>query len=85
MRLIALAWTGLVTLSAFARIVPQKDPLNGVLDAQLVVIVRPCPSDNPRKLFRIDKVLLGDAKPDDVLDLGDFQLSRRTVSRPSGC
>ena len=38
MRLIAALFASLVTLSAFARIVPNQDPLNGVLDAELVVI-----------------------------------------------
>jgi hypothetical protein len=38
------------TLGAFARIVPNKDPRNGVLDAELVVIAGPSLSGKPRNL-----------------------------------
>lgn len=58
--------------TGFARIVPVKNPLDGVLDAQLVLIVRKGP--NPR-LFRVDQVFWGDAKPGDLIDLGEFRLA----------
>ncbi len=71
--LLAIFSMGLGTLTAFARIVPAKDPLNGVLDAELVVIVRRSPVENS-KLFTIEEVFLGDAKKGDSIDLGDFKL-----------
>jgi hypothetical protein len=74
MRLIAALFTGLVTLSAFARIVPNKDPLNGVLDAELVVIAGPSLSGKPG-IFRTEEVFLGDLHAGDSIDLGDFKLS----------
>jgi hypothetical protein len=43
MRLIAILCMACLTVSAFAKLVARKDPLNGVLDAQLVVIVEPSP------------------------------------------
>ena len=64
----------LVTLSAFGRLVPLKDPADGVLDAELVVIVQRSPIGKPG-LFRILEVFLGDKKRDDSIDLGDFTLS----------
>ncbi len=57
--------------TGFARIVPVKNPLDGVLDAQLVLIVRKGPN---ARLFRVDQVFWGDAKPRDLIDLGEFQL-----------
>jgi hypothetical protein len=74
MRLLLHMCTGLVTLSAFARIVPSKDPLDGVLDAQLVIIARHSPVENS-KLFTIEEVFLGIGKKGDSIDLGDFTLS----------
>ena len=74
MRLIAALFASLVTLSAFARIVPIKDPLDGVLDAELVVIARPSLSGKPG-IFRIEKVFLGELHAGDSIDLGDFKLS----------
>jgi hypothetical protein len=74
MRLIAVLFASLVTLSAFARIVPNKDPLNGVLDAELVVIAGPSPSGKPG-FFRIEEVFLGELHGGDSIDLGDFKLS----------
>ncbi|MCU1284810.1 MAG: hypothetical protein JWO13_1160 [Acidobacteriales bacterium] len=65
---------GLVALSASAKLVPGKDPLDGVLSAQLVVIVRPghTQTANP---FIIEEVFLGNAKPGETVDLGEFQLA----------
>jgi len=74
MRLIAALFASLVSLSAFARLVPNKDPLDGVLDAELVVIVAPSLSGKPG-LFRIREVFLGDLDVGDSIDLGDFKLS----------
>lgn len=74
MRLIAALFASLVTLSAFARIVPNKDPLNGVLDAELVVIAGPSLSGKPG-IFRIGEVFLGELHAGDSIDLGDFKLS----------
>jgi hypothetical protein len=74
MRLIAALFASLVTLSAFARIVPNKDPLNGVLDAELVVIAGPSLGGKPG-IFRIEEVFLGDLHAGDSIDLGDFKLS----------
>lgn len=79
--LLAIFYMGLVTLTAFARIVPSKDPLNGVLDAQLVVIVRRSPVENS-KLFTVEEVFLGEAKRGDPIDLGDFKLSIVQESGP---
>ncbi len=80
MRLAVIVCTSLLTLSAFARIVPHKDPLDGVLDAQFVVIVRQSPVKNSKQ-FTIDEVFLGDARKGDSIDLGDFKLS---IERESG-
>jgi hypothetical protein len=74
MRLIAALFLSFVALSAFARIVPNKDPLNGVLDAELVVIAGPSLSGKPG-IFRIEDVFLGDLHAGDSIDLGDFKLS----------
>jgi hypothetical protein len=51
-----------------------KDPLNGVLDAELVVIAGPSLSGKPG-IFRIEDVFLGDLHAGDSIDLGDFKLS----------
>jgi hypothetical protein len=72
--LLAAVCMGLGTLSGFARLVPPKDPLDGVLDAQLVVIVRQWPVENS-KLFKIEEAFLGDARKGSSIDLDDFELS----------
>ena len=74
MRLIAALIASLLTLGAFARIVPTKDPLDGVLDAELVVTVGLPPSGKPG-FFVIEEVFLGDLRLGDSIDLGDFKLS----------
>lgn len=38
--MLAILSSGLATLTAFARIVPPKDPADGVLNAELVAIVQ---------------------------------------------
>lgn len=63
----------LANLNASARLVPIKNPMNGVLDAELVVIVRQA-STGVKRLFRIEEVFWGQAKPGDLIDLGEFQL-----------
>ena len=72
--LLAILSSGLATLTAFARIVPLKDPADGVLDAELVAIVQRSPVEQPG-LFRILEVFLGDKKKDDLIDLGGFELT----------
>ena len=74
MRLIAALLASLVTLSAFARVVPIRDPLDGVWDAELVVIAGPSLSGKPG-IFRIEEVFLGELHAGDSIDLGDFKLS----------
>lgn len=65
--------------AASARIVVAKNPLDGVLDAQLVVIVR---QQEALKLFQIDEVFLGNAQSGDSLDVGDLELSTEQESGP---
>jgi hypothetical protein len=81
MCVLAVLCTGFVTSSAFGRIVPHKDPADGVLDAQLVVIVRRLPVGKPG-LFRIEEVFLGDKNKGDLIDLGDFELAIVQESGP---
>jgi len=64
---------GVVASNTFGRMVPPKDPLDGVLDAQLVVIVRQWPAESS-KVFKIEEVFLGDKKKGDCVDLDDFKL-----------
>jgi len=52
------------------RIVPARDPRDGVLDASLVVIVR----QERKGLFRIEEVLLGEKTVGDTIKLPDFRL-----------
>jgi hypothetical protein len=63
----------LIVANALARLVPSKDPLDSVLDAQLVVIVQPWPGEKAH-LFKVEEVFLGDKKKGDVIDVGDIQL-----------
>lgn len=81
MRLIAALFASFVTLNAFARLVPHKDPLDGVLDAELVVIVEPSLSGKPG-LSRIGEAFLGDMHVGDSIGLGDFKLSITQESGP---
>ena len=74
MRPIAAFLASLLTLTAFGRIVPNRDPLDGVLDAELVVIAGPSLSGKPG-IFRIQEVFLGELHKGDSIDLGDFKLS----------
>ncbi len=64
----------LISFSTFAKLVPVKDPANGVLDADLVVIVQ-YSAIGPPGTFVIREVLLGNAKQGDSICLGDFKLS----------
>ena len=73
MRLLVLVSLSLVALTASARIVPAKDPLDGVLDADLVVIVGPALNGKPGA-FRISEVFLGDLHVGDTIELSDFKL-----------
>src|SRR5258708_3263088 len=63
----------LIVSNAVARLVSPKDPLDSVLDAQLVVIVRRAPIEK-RNLFEIEEVFLGDKKRGDYIDVGDIKL-----------
>ena len=81
MRLFAIFCTGFVTFAASARIVPSKDPLDGVLDAQLVVTVEKS-HDNVSGMFQINEVFWGDAKKGDKINLGDFELATEQQSGP---
>src|SRR5581483_9377124 len=47
MRSVAIICMCLISLSSFARLVPVKDPADGVLDAELVVIVQSSPAGPP--------------------------------------
>jgi len=80
MRLIAALFASLITLSAFARIVPNQDPLNGVLDAELVVIAGPSLSGKPGT-FRIKEMFLGELPAGDsmILATSNSQLPNNTV------
>jgi len=71
-RLLAFALILFPRSAVSARVVIAKNPLDGVLDAQLVVIVR---QQQASKLFEIDDVFLGDARSGDSIDLGDLELS----------
>ena len=79
--LLAIICASLVTVSAFARLLSNKDPLNGVLDAQLVVIVMQLPGERPG-MFRITEEFLGDRAVGGSIDLGDFKLSIPQESGP---
>jgi hypothetical protein len=65
---IALSWS-----DAQARLVVHKNPLDSVLDAQLVVIVRQAPVEE-KNLFEIEEIFLGDKRRGDYLDLGKIKL-----------
>src|SRR5207245_652 len=56
-------------------------PANGVLDAEVVVIVRRTPVEKAG-WFRIDEVFLGHKNKGDLIDLGDFELSIVQESGP---
>jgi hypothetical protein len=60
----------LLCADSFARLVPQRDPREGVLDASLVTIVRPETQD----WFRIDEVFLGDQSAGSAIRLPGFRL-----------
>lgn len=78
--LIAVVCFALAAPTALARLVHSSDPLDGVLDAELVVTVQKSPTPQPG-LFRILEVFLGDKKTGDTIDLGDFKL---TISQHYG-
>ena len=80
-RVILALCIALVASNTFARMVPRKDPLDGVLDAQLVVIVRQWPVENT-KVFKIEDVFLGDKKKGDDIDLGELKLETIQESGP---
>lgn len=53
-----------------AKLIPRRDPRAGVLDANLVVLVKQEVSDQ----FQIEEVYLGESKPGDVINLPGFKL-----------
>ena len=81
MRFLVFLCTFLLSLQSLARMVPRKDPLNGVLDADLVVIVQPWGAA-ASKSYRVSEVFWGTAKVGDLLDLGNFQLEVVQESGP---
>src|SRR5687768_16308062 len=60
----------LLCMESSARLVPPRDPREGVLDASLVSIVRPETVD----CFRIEEVFLGDQSAGDLINLPGFKL-----------
>jgi len=74
MRSVAIICMCLISLSSFARLVPVKDPADGVLDAELVVIVQSSPA-GPPGTFLISEVVFGNSKKGDSIYLRDFELS----------
>lgn len=73
LQLLIVASIALVGSDALARLVAPKNPLDSVLDAQLVVIVRQASAEQAN-LFEIEEVLLGDKKQGDYIDLGNIKL-----------
>ena len=55
-----------------ARLVPPKNSFDGVLDANIVVIVKSAPTQSSS--FLVDEVFLGDARVGDLIRLKDFRL-----------
>jgi hypothetical protein len=72
--LLLVLCTTLLSLNSFARFISPRNPLDGVLDADLVVIMRRSPVDENGKLFMVLETFWGDAKFGDSIDLGDFKL-----------
>lgn len=62
----------LVAAVGSARLVPLKNSLDGVLDANIVVIVKSAPTQSSS--FLVDEVFLGDARVGDLIKLKDFRL-----------
>jgi hypothetical protein len=60
----------LLCVESSARLVPKRNPREGVLDASLVSIVRPETQD----WFRIEEVFLGDQSAGDSINLPGFKL-----------
>jgi len=65
----------LLTDWSYARIVPPRDPRDGVLDASLVVIV----SKKQEGVLRIEEMILGQRKAGDTIRLPGFRL--HTIQR----
>jgi hypothetical protein len=74
-RALCLLLISLISCDVFARLVAKKNPLDGVLDAELVAIVERSASGAP-DLFTVDEVFLGTAKPGDSIELEGFKLAR---------
>jgi len=71
----ALIWVCCAALitgePSLAKLVAPRNPLDGVLDAELVVIVKQAGSG----AFSVEEVLLGTARAGDVIAVPDFKLS----------
>jgi len=71
--LVGILGVALLLLSgagSYARIVPPRDPRDGILDASLVAIVKQAGPDT----FEIQEVFLGDAEVGDSIELPGFRL-----------
>ena len=55
---------------AFGRIVPERDPRDGALDASLIVLVR----QQEPEVFQIEEVFLGDSEAGATIRLPKFRL-----------
>ena len=80
---LALAFIGICSLlltrePASAKLVAARNPLDGVLDAELVAIVRQA---GPGE-FAVERVFLGGAKTGDVIGLPGFKLSTPQADGP---
>jgi hypothetical protein len=80
-RLLTLSFTTLIALASFGRLVPIKDPLNGVLDAEAVVIVRPALLVKPDS-FEVEEVLLGSLSKREIIEVPSFKLSTTHETGP---
>lgn len=60
----------LLSEESYAKLVPPRDPREGVLDSSLVSIVRP----ETKGRFRIEEVFLGDQRVGDAIKLPGFRL-----------
>lgn len=60
----------LASLDTQGKLIPQRDPRAGVLDASLVAIVKQQTKDQ----FQIEEVFLGESNPEDIIQLSGFRL-----------
>lgn len=60
----------LLSGSAYAKLVPARDPRAGVLDSSLIVLVK----EERESFFQVEEVFLGDGNVGDVISLPGFRL-----------